>query len=226
MSLPTASAYSLQGRGMTSGRTRTRLIQRIRQQGVQDPAILERIGQVPRHLFVDEAMASRAYENSALPIGNSQTISQPYIVARMTEALLAAGPIEQVLEIGTGSGYQTAVLAPLVRRIYTIERIGTLLRQARQRFQQLRLKNIRTYHGDGTQGWSDYAPFDGILLTAAPANVPTTLLTQLRTGGRMILPVGPPEQQTLTCLTRTEEGYDEKILEPVRFVPMLTGISQ
>lgn len=209
---------------MTSERTRARLTQRIQQQGIQHAAVLERIRQVPRHLFVDEAIASRAYEDSALPIGNSQTISQPYIVARMTEALLAAGPIEQVLEIGTGSGYQTAVLAPLVQRVYTIERIGTLLRQARQRFQQLQLKNIRTRHDDGARGWPDYAPFDGILLTAAPDGIPTDLLAQLRTGGRMILPVGPPTQQTLQCLTRTTEGYDQQTLEPVRFVPMLTGI--
>ncbi len=211
---------------MTSERTRVRLTRRIQQQGIRHTAVLERIRQVPRHLFVDEAIASRAYEDSALPIGNNQTISQPYIVARMTEALLAAGPVEQVLEIGTGSGYQTAVLAPLVRRVYTIERIGTLLRQARQRFQQLRLKNIRTRHDDGTRGWPDYAPFDGILLTAAPAGIPTGLLTQLRTGGRMILPVGPPEKQTLQCLTRTTEGYDQQIMEPVRFVPLLADISR
>ncbi len=211
---------------MTSERTRTRLIQRIRQQGIQSTTVLERIGQVPRHLFVDEAIASRAYEDSSLPIGNSQTISQPYIVARMTEALLASGPVKQVLEIGTGSGYQTAILAPLVQRIYTIERIGSLLRQARQRFQQLQLKNIRTRHGDGARGWSDYAPFDGILLTAAPSEIPAALLEQLRPGGRMILPVGPPEQQTLQCLTRTAEGYEQQTLEPVRFVPMLTGISR
>ncbi len=209
---------------MTSERTRARLIRRIQQQGIQHTAVLERIRQVPRHLFVDEAIASRAYEDSALPIGNSQTISQPYIVARMTEALLATGPVEQVLEIGTGSGYQTAILAPLVRRVYTIERIAPLLRQARQRFQQLRLKNIRTRHDDGTRGWPDYAPFDGILLTAAPGGIPTGLLAQLRTGGRMILPVGSPEQQTLICLTRTAEGYDQQMLESVRFVPMLTGI--
>lgn len=224
MSLPPAANLP-QGRGMTSERTRARLIRHIQQQGIQNTAVLERICQVPRHLFVDEAMASRAYENNALPIGNRQTISQPYIVARMTEALLAESSIEQVLEIGTGSGYQTAVLAPLVRRVYTIERIGMLLRQARQRFQQLQLRNIRIRHDDGTQGWADYAPFDGILLTAAPADIPTTLLAQLRPGGRMILPVGPPGQQVLKCLTRTTAGYDQQTLEPVRFVPMLTGIT-
>ena len=210
------------GQGMTSARTRERLIQRIQAQGIHTPAILERIRQTPRHLFVDEAMASRAYEDTSLPIGNQQTLSQPYIVARMTEALLAPGPLENVLEIGTGSGYQTAVLAPLVRRLYTVERIAALLHQAQQRFQQLKLRNIRTQHADGTHGWADHAPYDGIIITAAPAGIPLPLVQQLRPGGIMILPVGE-QQQALVKVTRTLTGHTKDIIEPAHFVPLLPG---
>ena len=209
---------------MTSLRTRERLVERIRQQGVRDPRVLERMLQTPRHLFVDEALASRAYEDTALPIGKSQTISQPYIVARMTEALLAAGPLDNVLEIGTGSGYQTAVLAPLVKRVYTVERIELLLSQARARFRQLRLMNVRTRHDDGGQGWAHYAPFDGIIVTAAPQGIPLALVQQLRPGGRMVLPIGSRNEQALVRVTRTAGGHDTELLERVSFVPLLDGV--
>jgi len=212
-----------QGIGMTSQRTRERLIDRIKAQGVRDERVLEQIRKTPRHLFVDEALASRAYEDTALPIGQNQTISQPYIVARMTEALLEAGPLENVLEVGTGSGYQTAILAPLVRRVYTVERIETLLTQARARFRALRFMNIRTRHTDGGIGWPDYAPFDGIIVTAAPEGIPLALIEQLRPGGRMVLPIGTRDEQALVRVTRTEEGYDKELLERVSFVPLLTG---
>ncbi len=213
-----------QGIGMTSRRTRERLVEHIRAQGVRDERVLRQILEVPRHLFVDEALASRAYENTALPIGLNQTISQPYIVARMTEALLAGGPLENVLEVGTGSGYQTAVLSPLVRRVYTVERIGALLRQARQRFHRLRLMNVRTKHADGGLGWPHYAPYDGIIVTAAPEGIPLALVEQLRPGGRMVLPIGSRQEQALVRVTRTADGYDKVLLERVSFVPLLGGV--
>jgi len=212
-----------QGIGMTSQRTRERLVERIRAEGVRDPRVLSQILRTPRHLFVDEALSSRAYEDNALPIGKSQTISQPYIVARMTEALLEGGPLENVLEIGTGSGYQTAVLAPLVKRVYTVERIESLLQQARARFRELRLMNVRTRHGDGSQGWEYYAPFDGIIVTAAPEGIPLTLVNQLRIGGRMVLPIGTRSEQALVRVTRTQDGHAKELLERVSFVPLLSG---
>lgn len=213
------------GVGMTSQRTRERLIERIRQQGVQDARVLQQLRAVPRHLFVDEALASRAYEDTALPIGNNQTISQPYIVARMTEALLEGGSLENVLEVGTGSGYQTAVLAPLVRRVYTVERVQLLLQQARQRFHRLGLMNVRTQHTDGTLGWPHYAPYDGILVTAAPEGIPLALVDQLRVGGRMVLPIGTRQEQALVRVTRTEQGHQKELLERVSFVPLLNGVA-
>lgn len=212
------------GIGMTSQRTRERLIERLREQGIQDPRVLNQIRNTPRHLFIEEALASRAYEDTALPIGNNQTISQPYIVARMTEILLAAGPLENVLEVGTGSGYQTAVLAPLVRRVYTVERIEALHLLARSRFRSLNMRNIRTRHVDGGMGWPEYAPFDGIIVTAAPEGIPRTLVSQLRVGGRMVLPIGDSKMQALVLVTRTEQGYDNEVLEQVSFVPMLGGV--
>lgn len=212
------------GIGMTSQRTRERLVERIRQQGVRDHRVLAQIMAVPRHLFVDEALSSRAYEDTALPIGNNQTISQPYIVARMTEALLEGGPLENVLEIGTGSGYQTAVLAPLVRRVYTVERVEALLTQARQRFRQLRLMNVRTLHSDGGVGWPHYAPFDGIIVTAAPEGIPLALVEQLRPGGRMVLPIGTRNEQALVRVTRTDDGHEKELLERVSFVPLISGV--
>jgi protein-L-isoaspartate(D-aspartate) O-methyltransferase len=212
------------GIGMTSQRTRERLIERIRAQGVRDENVLSQILNTPRHLFIDEALSSRAYEDTALPIGKSQTISQPYIVARMTEALLEHGPLENVLEVGTGSGYQTAILSPLVRRVYTTERIESLLSQARSRFHQLRLINIRTRHTDGGLGWPQYAPFDGIIVTAAPLGVPLALVQQLRVGGRMVLPVGDKNKQALVRVTKTEDSHDIEMLEAACFVPLLDGV--
>jgi len=212
------------GIGMTSQRTRERLVQRLREEGIRDHRVLERMLNTPRHLFVDEALASRAYEDTALPIGSGQTISQPYIVARMTEARLEGGPLENVLEVGTGSGYQTAVLAPLVRRVYTVERIKLLLDQARRRFQSLNIRNIVTKHTDGGMGLPEYAPFDGIIVTAAPEGIPLALVEQLRPGGRMVLPIGMRDEQALVRVVRTADGYDHQLLERVSFVPLLGGV--
>ena len=212
------------GIGMTSQRTRERLVQRLREKGIRNQRVLTSIRNTPRHLFVDEALASRAYEDTALPIGNGQTISQPYVVARMTEVLLAGGPLENILEIGTGSGYQTAVLAPLVRRVYTTERIRALLDQARRRFQRLQIRNIVTKHVDGGLGLPEYGPFDGIIVTAAPEGIPRVLVEQLRVGGRMVLPVGREGQQALVLVARTDEGYRHEMLERVSFVPLIPGV--
>ena len=213
-----------EGIGMTSQRTRERLIRRLNKEGIRNRRVLESMRNTPRHLFVDEALASRAYEDTALPIGQGQTISQPYIVARMTEALLAAGPLENVLEVGTGSGYQTAVLAPLVRRVYTTERIKVLLDQARRRLQALKIRNVITKHADGTTGLPEYAPFDGILVAAAPEGIPLALVEQLRPGGRMVLPIGNRDEQALVRVVRTNEGYVHEMLERVSFVPLVDGV--
>ena len=209
--------------GMTSARTRDRLVQRLRDQGITNAAVLERIRNVPRHIFVDEALGSRAYEDTALPIGFGQTISQPYIVARMTEALLEAGPADNVLEVGTGCGYQTAVLAPLAKRVSTIERIEPLLTRARERLKELGIRNVRFRHGDGSLGWKAHGPFDGILVAAAPLAVPDALLKQLKVGGRLIVPVGPEGQQQLVRFSRREQRTERETLGPVAFVPLLGG---
>ena len=211
------------GIGMTSARTRERLIQRLMEQGIQNPQVLDRIRSVPRHVFVDEALASRAYEDTALPIGFGQTISQPYIVARMTEALLEAGPAENVLEVGTGCGYQTAILAPLVARVYSIERIEPLLARARERLKELGIRNVRFRHGDGALGWKAHAPYDGILVAAAPLTVPEALIKQLRPGGRLIVPVGPEGEQELVRFTRREQRVERETLGAVAFVPLVGG---
>ncbi len=213
----------LRGIGMTSQRTRERLVSRLREQGITDEAVLDAILQTPRHLFVDEALASRSYEDTALPIGYGQTISQPYIVARMTEALLAAGPVSRVLEIGTGSGYQAAVLSRLVDEVYSIERIADLLDRTRRLFYTLRLGNVHLRHADGYEGWADQAPFDAIVATAAPRRVPESLLSQLAEGGRLVIPVGERGRQTLHLITRNREGFEQRALETVSFVPMLGG---
>jgi protein-L-isoaspartate(D-aspartate) O-methyltransferase len=213
------------GIGMTSARTRDRLVQRLRDQGIANLTVLERIRNVPRHIFVDEALSSRAYEDTALPIGFSQTISQPYIVARMTEALLEGSALLNVLEVGTGCGYQTAVLAPLVGRIYTIERIEPLLKRAKLRIKELGLDNVRFRHGDGTAGWKAHAPFDGILVAAAPLTVPEVLIGQLKQGGRLIVPIGPEGEQELIRFTRKEQRIERQSLGPVSFVPLLGGVT-
>jgi protein-L-isoaspartate(D-aspartate) O-methyltransferase len=213
----------LSGIGMTSARTRDRLVQRLREQGIANLAVLDRIRNVPRHIFVDEALGSRAYEDTALPIGFGQTISQPYIVARMTEALLEAGTLENVLEVGTGCGYQTAVLAPLVGHVNTIERIEPLLARARERLRELGVRNVRFRHGDGTLGWKAQAPYDGILVAAAPLSVPDALLKQLKVGGRLVVPIGSEGEQQLVRFTRREQRIDREPLGPVAFVPLLGG---
>ena len=213
------------GIGMTSARTRERLIQRLVEQGIRDPRVLDRIRNVPRHLFVDEALSSRAYEDTALPIGHGQTISQPYVVARMTEAVTLGGTPERVLEIGTGCGYQTAVLAPLVGKLYSIERIEALLDRAQDRIRQLGIKNVRFKHGDGSAGWKSMAPFNAILLAAAPHAIPQQLLDQLAEGGRLVAPVGPEGRQELLRMTRRGDQFLHERLGFVSFVPLLGGIS-
>ena len=217
-------AVDLDGIGMTSQRTRARLIQRLEAQGVQSKQVLEVMQTTPRHLFVDEALSHRAYEDTALPIGHNQTLSQPYIVARMTETLLSRGALANVLEVGTGSGYQTAILAKLVRQVYSVERIKPLLDKARARMRLLSLSNIHLKLSDGSVGWASAEPFDGIIVTAAPRKVPSELLQQLLpSGGRMVIPVGEVGMQNLVLITREGEHYRKKIIEPVRFVPLLTG---
>ena len=216
---------SRQGIGMTSQRTRERLIQRLMDQGITRFEVLEAIRTVPRHLFVDEALAHRSYEDTALPIGYGQTLSQPYVVAKMSELALAQGRPKKVLELGSGSGYQTAILASLVDEICAIERIKPLLERARKQLRALRVRNVRLRHGDGLDGWASEAPFDLILGAAAPERLPTRLLEQLAPGGRLILPVGG-EQQQLMMVTATPEGYVEEVIEEVNFVPMVRGVSR
>lgn len=214
----------LQGIGMTSPRTRERMTKRLSEQGISNTQVLAAMRDIPRHIFVDEALASRAYEDSSLPIGYNQTISQPYIVAKMTELLLASKPLAKVLEIGTGCGYQTAVLAKLVEHVYTVERILPLFKKAKDHLWDLKLKNIHYLYSDGGYGWQDHAPYDGILVSAAPVEIPSTLLAQLAEGGVMIVPVGKQgSEQTLQRITRTADGYKTELLEPVTFVPFVSG---
>jgi len=207
---------------MTSQRTRERLIQRLMEQGITNYSVLDVIRTTPRHAFVDEALAHRAYEDTALPIGWGQTISQPYIVARMTELALQAGRPNKVMEIGSGSGYQTAVLSPLVGEVYAIERIKGLLDRSRERVRALRLRNVQLRHADGLDGWTDKGPFDVILGAAAPEAIPPALLTQLAPGGRLILPVGGVDQR-LVMVTMGADGPETTHVENVKFVPMLSG---
>jgi protein-L-isoaspartate(D-aspartate) O-methyltransferase len=211
------------GIGMTSQRTRDRLVSRLLERGIENADVLSVIREMPRHLFVDEALASRAYEDTALPIGHGQTISQPYIVAKMTEILLQGGPREKVLEVGTGSGYQTAVLSKLVNRVFSLERIAPLQNQARERFYQLKLNNIKLKHSDGSWGWEWYAPYDAIIVTCAPEQVPQELLRQLAPGGRLVIPVGGSGRQSLRVIDRIDDRYEETELDPVSFVPLLSG---
>ncbi len=212
------------GIGMTSQRTRDRLAETLVEMGIKSNLVLDVIRNTPRHLFVDEALSSRAYENTALPIGFSQTISQPYIVAKMTEALIKGKDLQKVLEIGTGCGYQTVIMAQFTKQIYTVERISGLLMRAREQFQKLACTNIRSKHADGNIGWLRYAPFDGIIVAAAPIGVPVALLEQLAIAGRLIIPVGKPGDQKLLLITRKEEGFEEEIIDSVSFVPMLSGV--
>ncbi|BFM20178.1 protein-L-isoaspartate(D-aspartate) O-methyltransferase [Gilvimarinus japonicus] len=219
----------LEGVGMTSLRTRERLVQRLMEQGVSDLKVLDVIRNTPRHLFLDEALSHRAYEDSALPIGFGQTLSQPYIVARMTEVLLGAagGSLKRVLEVGTGSGYQTTVLAQLVEQVYSVERIKPLQDKARQRLRQLGLRNVVLSHADGGFGWPDKGPFDGILSTAAPRFVPEELKQQLAPNGVLVIPVGDREQSLHLVLRVGEtDEFVTKVLEPVRFVPLLSGTAR
>jgi protein-L-isoaspartate(D-aspartate) O-methyltransferase len=206
---------------MTSARTRDRLVERLRNHGIRSEAVLNQIRNVPRHLFVDEALASRAYEDTALPIGHGQTISQPYVVAKMTEALLDGFEGETVLEIGTGCGYQTAVLASLVKKIYSVERIPELLRKTKQRLRSLDVYNVQFRPGDGWQGWPKYAPYDGIIVAAAAPVVPERLLEQLAPGGRLVMPVGAPGYQELMLVTRTDDHFEQESLGGVSFVPLV-----
>ncbi|ERS89270.1 protein-L-isoaspartate O-methyltransferase [Marinobacter sp. C1S70] len=212
----------LEGIGMTSRRTRMRLVQRLREGGIESDRVLEVIGQVPRHIFLDEALSHRAYEDTSLPIGHGQTLSQPYIVARMTELLLAHAP-QRVLELGTGSGYQTAVLSQLFPEIYSVERIRPLQDRARDRLRQLNVRNVLLKHADGGMGWPERGPFDGIIVTAAPVEVPRELLDQLADGGVLIAPVGK-ENQVLVEIIRKGNRFERHNLEPVHFVPLLGGV--
>ena len=213
--------YDLKGIGMTSQRTRDRLIQRLREEGIHDENVLEVMRQIPRHIFVDEALASRSYEDTALPIGHGQTISQPYIVARMTELLLTTGPLQRVLEVGTGSGYQTAILSPFVEQVFTVERIAPLLEQAKQRHKALGLTNIRYLLSDGSWGWPQHAPFDAIIATAAPEEIPPELPEQLVDGGRLIIPHGKSAQQRLSVIERDGDTFNTTDFDMVSFVPLV-----
>jgi len=214
----------ISGIGMTSQRTRERMLTRLREQGIKDEVTLSAIGSIARHIFVDEALSSRAYEDVSLPIGFGQTISQPYIVARMTEILRAGTPLGKVLEIGTGCGYQTAVLSKVAKEVYSVERISPLLMKARGHLRELRMSNIKLKHADGTMGLPDLAPFDGIIVTAAASHIPDDLLQQLAVGGRLVIPVGT-DDQILYVIERTPSEYIKTKLEAVKFVPLLGGTS-
>lgn len=211
------------GMGMTSERTRNRLLDRLRGNGISNETVLQAMEAVPRHLFVDEALASRAYEDISLPIGHGQTISQPFVVALMTQAMLEDGTPGRVLEVGTGCGYQAAILACLVDEVYTVERILELHRQARSRLYEMGLRNVKFRYGDGFEGWSDNAPYDAILAAAAPRQIPQKLLDQLAVGGRIILPVGDSGKQKLLRIVRTESGFEQNELDSVHFVPLVSG---
>jgi protein-L-isoaspartate(D-aspartate) O-methyltransferase len=224
MSLFSRRDSAAQGLGMTSQRARDRLIERLVAEGIHDRRVLDVMRQLPRHLFIDEALASRAYEDTALPIGQGQTISQPYVVARMTEALIEAKMPRRVLEIGTGSGYQCAVLARLVEQVFTVERIDELLRNARRRLRKIAIENVRSRHADGRLGWPDEAPFDAIILTAAGTQLEDALLAQLAPDGCLIAPVGPPGRQTLLRVRAGDNGWVRESLGAVSFVPLLGGI--
>ncbi|TYP75318.1 protein-L-isoaspartate(D-aspartate) O-methyltransferase [Nitrosomonas communis] len=211
------------GIGMTSQRTRMRMVERLREQGITDERVLTVMNTIPRHLFVEEALSSRAYDDVALPINFGQTISSPWTVARMTELLRANSSLGKVLEIGTGSGYQTAVLAQLAQEVYSIERIGSLLTRTRIRLRELRINNIHLRHADGLLGFPEVAPFDSIMMTAVTTQVPESLLEQLMIGGRIVYPKGS-QKQNLCVIEHTSQGFIETILDEVKFVPILSGV--
>lgn len=218
------SERHVQGIGMTSQRTRERLVKRLRDKGIADERVLDVMRSTPRHLFVEEAFAHQAYDDNALPIGHGQTISQPWVVARMAELLLAAGPLKRVLEIGTGCGYQAAVLGALADEVYSVERIEPLMRQARKRIIELRLNNVHVSHADGTLGWPDKAPFDGIIAACARNDIPRDLLAQLADGGRLVIPLAEGDQQWLVLVEREGDSFNQTRLDGVRFVPFKRGL--
>lgn len=219
------NTLELEGVGMTSQRTRERMIQRLVDQGISNIRVLDAMRQTPRHLFLDEALSHRAYEDTALPIGHGQTLSQPYIVARMTEILLgSASKLDNVLEIGTGSGYQTAVLAPFMKKLYSVERIASLQELARKRIRQLNIHNVQFAMADGTLGWQSKAPYDAILCAAAPSQVPKGLMQQLAINGVLVIPAGESNQYLVRVIRHSEHEFEEKYIEPVRFVPLLSGV--
>jgi len=212
------------GIGMTSQRTRDRLIARLEEKGIRNEQVLEAMRMTPRHLFVDEALASRAYEDTALPIGHKQTISQPYVVARMTEAIIKDGVPKKVLEVGTGSGYQGAILAAIIKDVYTVERVEPLYQQARRRAMEMGMRNIRFKLSDGAWGWESYAPYDAIVVTAAPKEIPEALIEQLAENGRLVIPVGKTSEiQDLLLLHKTKDGIQKEHLDAVSFVPLVQG---
>ncbi len=213
------------GIGMTSQRTRMRMVERLRSKGIRDEVVLAVMGEVPRHLFVDEALASRAYDDISLPLGFGQTISSPYTVARMTELARAGGALNKVLEIGTGCGYQAAVLSRVAKEVYSIERVAGLLSKARKHFRELRMLNVRLRHADGNAGMPEVAPFDAIVMTAAAMHVPRELMEQLAVGGKMILPMTHSGEQRLCMIERSAHGYVEKKMDVVKFVPLLPGVA-
>lgn len=222
--------FDLQGIGMTSRRTRNRLVKRLRDAGIDDERVLDTIAAVPRHIFVDEALAHRAYEDSALPIGHGQTISQPYLVAAMTAAVLdgfhdGTAP-RRVLEIGTGSGYQTAILASLVEQVYSIERISGLLERARERLRALGVRNVRLMHGDGNLGWPEKAPFDAVLVTAGASHIPEAVMRQMADGAPLVIPVGSDDVKELKRLWKSGAAWRQETLDHVRFVPLVRGIGR
>jgi protein-L-isoaspartate(D-aspartate) O-methyltransferase len=226
----TAGVEKFDGIGMTSARTRVRMVERLREQGIRDEAVLSAMTAVPRHIFVEEALAIRAYEDSPLPIGSGQTISQPYVVARMTELLRAGGKLKRVLEVGTGCGYQTAVLAHLAEEVYTVERLGALVAKARRNLRALKVDNVRIKHGDGSADLGEDLEVDGIIVTAAATQIPAALLRYLKTGGRMVLPLTSRDDdlrgiQRLTVIDKTADGSREQTYDAVRFVPLLPGLA-
>ena len=220
----------MSGIGMTSTRTRNRMVERLRADGIRDEIVLDALNAVPRHIFVDEALAIRAYEDTPLPIGSGQTISQPWVVARMTELARAGDALERVLEVGTGCGYQTAVLAQIAGDVYTVERVGALVAKARRNLQALKVKNVRLMHGDGTADLGEKLEFDAIVVTAGTTHVPASLLQYLKPGGRMVLPLAQHGEhgdgvQRLTVITATPDGFREQAFDAVRFVPLLSGLA-